>query len=170
MPTTTKVDLRSPPFNVIANDSTPAVAAANTVGINLAITTNSGTKACLMLPMGDIYLEQAPGSLNWSILFGTGVSDLTLAGQGMFATRLIQNGVGDLGEWDGLLVNGAQRIEVRDLAILQGTIDNPDPVQQNHLVAIYNTIAGGTTRDIYVHDVWFGKTIGDAFRVSGRGG
>jgi hypothetical protein len=164
------VDLRSSPYNVIANDSTPAVATANTVGINLAITTHSGTPACLMLPMGDIYLEQAPGARNWSILFGTGVSDVTLAGQGMFATRLIQNGVGDLGEWDGLVVNGAQRIEVRDLAILQGTIDHPDPVQQNHLVAVYNTVPGGTTRDIYVHDVWFGKTIGDAFRVSGRGG
>jgi hypothetical protein len=117
--------------------------------------------------MGDIYLEQAPGARNWSILFGTGVSDITLAGQGMFATRLIQQGIGDGGEWDALLVNGAQRIEVCDLAIMQGTIAHPDPGQQNHLIAIYNTLAGGTTRDIYVHDVWFGKALGDAFRVLG---
>jgi hypothetical protein len=70
------IDLREAPFSVVANNSSPAVVAQNTAGINLAIATYSGTGANLVLPNGDIFVEeQAPGGadIRWCIKFGTGV-------------------------------------------------------------------------------------------------
>ena len=81
------IDLTAPPFGVAAGD--PSAGAANTTAINVAITTYSGTRARLLLPAGDIYVDQANGHDNWSVKFASGVSDLTLAGHGMFATRIV---------------------------------------------------------------------------------
>ena len=168
------IDLSLPPYNVVANNATASVAQANTAGINAAIAaqlptlakpTKLKTKARLVLPLGDIYIDQAAGSVNWSILFGAADSDITLAGQGMFATTLIQQGNGDLGEWDAIRIDGASRIELCDFGIMQGTITNPDPGQQNHLIVVYNNTAGGTTEDIYGHHIYFGKCLGDAIRL-----
>ena len=170
------VDLSLPPYNVIANDPTASVALANTAGINAAIAaqqptqnkpTKLKTKARLVLPHGDIYIDQAAGSANWSILFKAGDSDVTLAGQGMFATTLIQQGNGDLGQWDAIRIDGASRIELCDFGIMQGVIANPDPGQENHLITVFNNVAGGITQDIYGHHLFFGKCLGDAIRLLG---
>jgi hypothetical protein len=87
----------------------------NTAGINIAIATYSGTGANLVLPNGDIFVEeQAPGGaeIRWCIKFGTGVSKLTLSGQGMFATTLVQLCVGDFGELNLLNIDGATRLNL----------------------------------------------------------
>src|ERR1051326_3683438 len=84
----------------------------------------------------------------YCIKFGAGVTDLTLAGAGQYATMLIQTGTSNAGEWDCILVDGAQRIAMCDLGIMQGTIKLPDPAQQNHLIAVYNNAGGGITRHI----------------------
>ena len=162
------IDLREAPFSVVANDSSPAVVAQNTAGINLAIATYSGTGANLVLPNGDIFVEeQAPGGaeIRWCIKFGTGVSRLTLSGQGMFATTLVQLCEGDFGELNLLNIDGASYIELTNLGFRQDMITNPDPGQQNHLVAVYNNTLGGTTEHIRGHNLFFGKCIGDAIRI-----
>lgn len=165
-----RIDLRLFPFNIVANDASTAVATANAVGINLAIATYSGTKACLILPIGDVYVERIEdlGRADYSIRFNTGHSDLTLCGQGMFATRLIQNGVGVPGEWNCIIVDGASRIELCDFTIMQGTLGTVDPSQQNHLICLYNTQPAGVTDSVHGHNLYFGKCIGDAIRVLGE--
>jgi len=162
------IDLREAPFSVVANDLSPAVVTQNTAGINLAIATYSGTGANLVLPNGDIFVEeQVPGGaqIRWCIKFGTGVSKLTLSGQGMFATTLVQLCVGDFGELNLLNIDGASYIELANLGFRQDRITNPDPGQQNHLVAVYNNTLGGTTEHIRGHNLFFGKCIGDAIRI-----
>jgi len=162
------IDLRKEPFRVVANDSSPAVVAKNTAGINLAIATYSGTGANLVLPNGDIFVEeQAPkgAAIRWCIKFGAGVSKLTLSGQGMFATTLVQLCEGDSGELNLLNIDGASYIELTNLGFRQDRINIPDPGQQNHLVAVYNNTLGGTTAHIRGHNLFFGKCIGDALRI-----
>jgi hypothetical protein len=162
------VDLQDSPFGVVANDSSPAVATQNTAGINLAITTFNGTGANLVLPNGDVFVEeQTPGvaGIRWCIKFGTGVSRLTLSGQGMFATSLVQLSEGNSGELNLLNIDGASYIELANLGFRQDMITHPDPGQQNHLVALYNNTLGGTTEHIRGHNLFFGKCIGDAIRV-----
>jgi len=157
------VDLTGQPYGVVADD--PAKGVTNARGINAAIQDASGKGARLVLPGGLIHLDQpTDAGENASILFGTGVSDITLAGQGMFATMLVQEGVGDGGEWDAIVVDGASRIELCDFGVRQGIIQRPDPGQQNHLIAVYNTHPGGTTADIHGHDLYFGKALGDQLR------
>lgn len=163
------IDLREAPFSVVANHSSPAVAAQNTAGINLAIATYSGTQANLVLPNGDIFVEEQAQAgaevIRWCIKFGTGVSKLTLSGQGMFATTLVQQCIGDFGELNLLNIDGASYIELANLGFRQDMITNPDPVEQNHLVAVYNNTLGGTTQHIRGHNLFFGKCIGDAIRI-----
>ena len=160
------VDLGVSPWFVTPGDASDAVRAANTAAINAAIALYSGTKACLALPMGDIYIDQANGTDNWCITFANR-TDITLRGWGMFATRLIQQGPGDGGTTYAVLVDNAQRIELCHFGIQQGTIDNPDPGQQNHLVAYLATNAAPLCADNIIHDVYFGKAIGDQLRFIG---
>lgn len=54
------IDLREVPFSVVANDSSPAVVAQNTVWINLAIATYSGTEANLFYLMATFSLRSKP--------------------------------------------------------------------------------------------------------------
>jgi hypothetical protein len=75
------IDLTAPPFGVVAGD--PSAGAANTAAINAAITTYSGTRARLLLPAGDIYVDQANGHDNWSVKFAAGVRRPTVSGQGI---------------------------------------------------------------------------------------
>jgi hypothetical protein len=158
------IDLAAPPFCVATGD--PSAGPPNTAAINSAITEFSGTRARLVLPAGDIYLDQANGHDNWSIKFPAGTSDLALVGRGMFATRLIIQGVGDNGEWHGVLVDGAARIELAEFGIQIGVIDHPDPGDQNHLISIY--CSAGVTRDIVGHHLFFGQAIGDGLRIFGE--
>lgn len=162
------IDLRATPFKVVANDSSPSVLARNTKGINRAIAKYSGTQANLVLPNGDIFVEeQAPRGLavSWCIRFGPGVSKLTLSGQGMFATTLVQHCVGDGGELNLVNIDGASYIELANLGFRQEQINHPDPGEQNHLVAVRNSTLGGTTEHIRGHNLFFGKCIGDAIRI-----
>ncbi|MDA0166728.1 hypothetical protein OM076_41080 [Solirubrobacter ginsenosidimutans] len=160
------VDLRLAPYNVVANN--PAKGSDNTAGINAAISACSGTRARLVLPQGAIYVDQADGTKNWSIKFGPGVSDLTLAGQGRFATRIIQQGVGDSGDWHALMLDGAARIELTDFGVSTGTITNPDPGDEVHLISVVS-VSGTPTTDIFGHRLYFGQCIGDQLRFLGAG-
>lgn len=163
------VDLSQPPYNVVADDSTTAVAAANTAAINTAIVDYGATGARLVLPAGDIYLEQAAGGVAWSILFGSGVANVDLSGQGINGTRLIQNGAGDGGDWHAILFDRCSNCGIHDFHIQQGIIKAPDQIQLNHLVNITNSSLDGTgtTRDIYGYNLSFGKALGDLIRIFG---
>lgn len=116
------IGLAASPFCVATGD--PLAGAPNTAAINSAIAEFSGTRARLVLPAGDIYLGQANGHDNWSVKFPSGTSDLALVGHGMFATRLIIQGVGDNGEWHGVLLDGATRIELADFGTRPKPPDN----------------------------------------------
>jgi hypothetical protein len=51
------VDLAAPPYSVVPGD--PSAGPANTAAINSANTAYSGRRACLVLPAGSIYVDQA---------------------------------------------------------------------------------------------------------------
>lgn len=163
------VDLSLPPWNVVAGSSATAVAQANTAAINLAITTYGASGASLVLPSGDIYIEQAAGGVAWSILFGSGITGIDLSGQGPNETRLIQNGVGDGGDWHAILFDRCTNCGIHDLHLEQGVIQVPDQIQLNHLLNITNSSLDGTgtTRDIYGYNLSFGKALGDQIRLFG---
>ncbi len=163
----TTVDLTAAPYSVVAGSSLQAVARANSTAINQAISDYSGLKARLLLPRGDVYVDQGNGTDNWCIKFPSGTTDVSLVGHGMFATRIIQHGVGDSGSTHTIMIDGAQRIEVSDLGVQQGAIDNPDSGQQNHLVSVLQSAASPITRDIFLHHIFFGKALGDQFRILG---
>jgi hypothetical protein len=160
-----KVDLAAPPYSVVPGD--PSAGPANTAAINSAITAYSGTRARLVLPAGSIYVDQANITDNWSIKFAAGVSDLALAGHGMFSTRIIVQGAGDGGTWHGIMVDGASRIELADFGIQMGTVTRPDPGSQNHLISVLALT--GPTSDIVGHHLFFGQAVGDGLRILGNG-
>jgi hypothetical protein len=157
------VDLTAPPFGVVAGD--PSAGPGNTAAINSAITTYSGKRARLVLPAGDVYVDQANTNSNWSIKFPVGVSDLALVGHGMFSTRIVVQGIGDGGTWHGIMVDGASRIELANFGIQMGTVANPDPGDQNHLISLLSL--SGLTSDIVGHHLFFGQAIGDGLRILG---
>jgi len=152
---TVRVDLARAPYSLVPNDSTKA--AANTAGFKQAITDWCGTHARLVIPPGIDYFDQDGGN-RWSINIPSTCTDIAIVGYGMFATQLAQFGAGNSGEWD-LVVNNGQRIEFAEFGMYQDTITNPDPIQENHLLAIYDSSA-----DVYGHDLYFGKSIGDELR------
>src|SRR5205823_730292 len=81
------VDLTQAPYAVLAD--TASAAAANSAAIQTAISDHSGMNARLVLPAGKIYLDRQGASPAYCIKFGAGVTDLTLAGAGQYATLLI---------------------------------------------------------------------------------
>jgi hypothetical protein len=157
------VDLGSAPYLVVANDPTKATATANSDAIAHAISDYSGTGATLLLPQGKIYCERNGTSSSYCIKFGAGVNKLTLRGQGMRGTTIVQRGVGNGGDWHCLMFENCQDIEVCDLGIMQGVIECPEATQQQHLVFIKDTNA--TTRHIDLHDIFFGDCLGDMYRT-----
>jgi hypothetical protein len=161
------VDLRSAPYNVVAGDATKK--AQNTAGIKAAIATYSGTKAKLVLPSGTIYCgRDGTGS---AITFGTNVTDLVLTGQGMYATMLVFDDTSFGGDWHGILCDGCQRIEICNLGVKQINDLGADG-QQHHLIRTAVTGAGGVTRDIFYHHLFFGSggQLCDAFQIFGNTG
>src|SRR5262249_12607930 len=152
-------------YSVVPND--PTKAAQNTAGINAAIAAYDGTGALLLLPYGDIYCER--DTSYWSIRFAPGVSRLTLRGMGMFATTLVQEGVGVAGaEWDLIVIDGCNDIEVSQLGLRQGDIENPDyPGDHNALLNIFATTQN--CKNLHFDHLYFGPCIGDAFRMVGDG-
>lgn len=164
------IDLSLPPWNVTAGDSSTAVAAANTVAINLAIATYGVSGgASLVLPGGDVYIEQAPAGVAYSIYFGSGISGIDLSGMGPNETRLIQNGVGDGGDWHAIFFDRCSSCGIHDFHIETGIIKAPDAIQLNHLVNVTNSSLDGTgtTEDIYGYNLSFGKCLGDQLRFFG---
>src|SRR5947209_4381733 len=159
------VDLTNEPYRVVANDNTKAT--QNTAGINAAITDFAGHSAVLLLPYGDIYCERDKSF--WSIRFAPGVSRVTLRGMGMFATTLIQEGVGvPNAEWDLLVIDGCEDIEISHLGTRQGNIQNPDfPGDHNALINLFATTQN--CKNLVFDHLYFGPCIGDAFRLVGNG-
>src|SRR5438132_8291650 len=126
------------PIIIPAGANDPTKGTQNSNSIAAAIAAFTGTGAELLLPHGEIYLERLGASPSYCIKFGSGISDLTLRGQGMYATTLVQQGVGNGGDWHLLVMEGCQRIEVCDLGMIQGVIQLPERTQQQHLVSIQN--------------------------------
>src|SRR6187402_2182414 len=117
------VDLTRPPYLVVPDD--PSKALQNSAGINAAIADHNGQGAVLQLPQGDIYCDRA--SSFWSIRFPPGVSRVSLRGAGMFATTLIQYGVGVRdSEWDLVVLDSCHDIQISHLGLRQGAIDHPN--------------------------------------------
>lgn len=161
------VDLRAAPYSIVAGDATKK--AQNTAGIKAAIAAYSGTRTLLLLPAGTIYVGR--DGTNDAITFGTGVSDLTLSGLGMYATMLVFDDTSFGGDWHGLLCDGSQRIEVCNLGVQQISDLGADG-QQHHLIRTAVTHAGGATRDIFYHHIYFGSggQLCDAFQIFGNTG
>ena len=157
------VDLSAPPYGVVPDDI--SAGPANTGAINKAIIDFSGKKARLVLPAGEIYVDQAEGHKNWSIKFPPGVSDLALVGHGMYSTRIIIQGEGDFGDWHGIMVDGASRIELANFGIQMGIVDKPDKGSENHLISVLRL--HGTTDDVVGHNIFFGQAVGDGLRILG---
>lgn len=157
------IDLTLQPYNVVADNTALAVRQQNTRGINAAIAAHSGSNAVLKLPLGVVHFEESAS--NFCIKFGTGVTDLTLEGCGQYATTIAMHAVADGGDLHLLVLDGCQRIEICNLGMYQDTITNVEVTQQNHMLCIFNNTQGGTTRDIRVHHVYFGKCVGDAIRI-----
>lgn len=158
------VDLSRAPYNVVPDD--PAAGVANAVAINQAITDWSGTGASLLLPSGETYVDQPSPGVNYSVRFINGTTDVFLAGWGARASTLVQNGAGHGGEWNCVVVDGALNVGMANMGLMQGTIGNPDPVQQNHLLALYNAL-GPVTNGFDGVNLYFGKALGDAIRGLG---
>ncbi|MGN6106844.1 MAG: hypothetical protein ACTHU0_17175, partial [Kofleriaceae bacterium] len=156
------VDLTLAPYAVVPDD--PTKGAQNTAGINAAIAAYNGMNAVLMLPPGDIYCERATSY--WSLRMFE-VSRLTLRGMGMFATTLVQQGTGVAdAEWDLLVIDGSEDIEVSHLGLRQGTITNPDfPGDHHALINLFSNTR--MCRNLVFQNLYFGPCIGDAFRVVG---
>lgn len=163
------VPLTGAPYNIVADDASPSVATSNTAAINQAVSDYSGTGATLVLPKGTVTLGQASGGAQYSIYFGPDTSKLSLMGQGMEGTRLVQEGQGDGGDWHAIVVDRASQISLSDFHIEQGVIKAPDPIQLNHLINITNpsTDATGNTSDINLTNISFGKCLGDQLRTFG---
>lgn len=161
------VDLRLAPYGVTTG---AAAATANMNAIKSAIATYNGTGAVLQLPAGDVYVERdTAGQGIQSIRFAPGTSKLTLKGQGMFATRLIMQGVGvSNAEWNLIVVDSSTDITISDMTVLHGTIDNPDFPGDHHAL-IQVVAATADCRNVVVERVYFSDCIGDAYRVLGDG-
>jgi FlaG/FlaF family flagellin (archaellin) len=161
------VDLRAEPYNLVADDSSLAVRAANTAGLRAAMVAYNGTDARLTFGSGSYYFDKESGQIG-SIRFGSSGDRMTkvhLVGQGPGMTRLVQHGEGNGGDWSLMVVDYCTDCSVRDLTVEQGTIDRPDPGQQNHLIELRNSETSGSlyTERIDFVNVSFGKCIGDAF-------
>jgi len=164
------VDLRT--YGVKAND--PASNTSNTSAVKQALSDFASTGAELHFPSGTIFLDQdtvaSPSSFKNSItVLG---HDLVLSGEGMFATTLVAQGAGSTIPSQGWclieVANGAKRVEIKDLALKQGTITNPPDQDHGHVLQISNTNSSSPTQDIYIHDVFFGAAIGDGIRIVGN--
>lgn len=162
------VDLRASPFNVIAND--PSKGTQNTAGINAAIATYTGTKATLALPQGDIRIGRN-GTNSAAVKFGTGITDLTFCGQGMHGSMLTVDDTSFGGDWHGLVLDGCERVQAFNFGIRQISDLGADG-QQHHLIRAAVTGVGGVTRDILLHNIYFGSggSLCDAFQIFGNTG
>lgn len=153
-------------------ENCPACSTANTLAIKNAIAASSAGGLELHFPMGIIYLDE--GTVTSNIGYKTsilveGQHDLVFSGEGMFATTLEAHGHGDGLAWDIMEVGkGSQRIEIKNLGFKWDTITSPPDQDHGHeLQVTANTGAANNTQFVIVHDVFFGPSIGDAFRVSG---
>jgi len=150
-------------YGVVAGD--PARATANRLAIQRAIDEHAGGGVQLVLPPGAIYLDRGPRytSLRFA---GPGTTDLVLRGDPDRTSELVLQGDATGGLWLGIeIVDGARRITLRDFRIYQGTIANPSPTQQDHLIQVNAQRA--VTGDVEIDNVHFGPCIGDALRIAG---
>ena len=148
---------------VVAGD--PSKATSNRLAIQRAIDEHAGGGVHLVLPPGAIYLDRGPRytSLRFA---GPRTTDLVLRGDPDRTTELVLQGDATGGLWLGIeIVDGARRIGLRDFRIYQGTIDDPSPTQQNHLIQVNAQQA--VTGDVELDNIHFGPCIGDALRILG---
>lgn len=162
------VDLRT--FGLIPD--CPSCNTTNTAAVKAALAAFSSTGAELRFPAGVTYLDEGTVLSNIaykSSILIEGLHDFVLSGEGMYATTLMAHGTGDGLSWDILEIGkGSQRIEVRDLGFAWDTITNPPDQDHGHEIDVTaNTGASNNTSYTNVHDVFFGPSIGDGYRISG---
>jgi hypothetical protein len=150
-------------YGVVPDD--PGEASSNREAIQRAIDQHAGSGAHLVLPAGAIYLDR--GRYYTSLRFaGPRTTDLVLRGDPDRVSELVLAGDATGGLWLGIeIVDGARRITLRDFRIYQGTIDNPSPTQQDHLIQVNAQKA--VTGDVEIDNLHFGPCIGDALRIAG---
>lgn len=160
------IDLRA---YLTIGDSTPSVAAANTVAMAAVIAANPS--AHWHFPAGTIYFDQSAVSGARNSITISARTDWKLSGEGVGATKLVFQGTGNGGEWRGIdIKNGARRGTVCDLSLDFGTVASPDPGDQMHLLHFTNSAAAGGTGEVDVQRVRFGACIGSGVRILGETG
>lgn len=87
-------------------------------------------------------------------------------------TTLQFQGAGNGGDWSGVKAfNGFRGFTICDMTLRFGTVANPDPGGQMHLLqAVNSTSATQSTRDFVAYNLGFGQCIGAGFRVLGENG
>ncbi len=150
-------------YGVVAGE--PGRASANREAIQRAIDEHAGTGAHLVLPAGEIYLDRGPRYT--SLRFASPrTTDLVLRGDPAQVSTLVLQGDATGGLWLGIeIADGARRIALRDFRIRHGTVGNPSPTQQDHLIQINAQRA--VTGDVELENIHFGPCIGDALRILG---
>jgi hypothetical protein len=154
----------------------PSASGSNRIILqNLVVTGALNGGADILLPSGNVYIGQDRLLQNWSLkLTGLSGSNIRIRGCGIGVTNIVMTGSGDGGEWDGIVIdNGARRVSLQDFSIRFDWIPHPDTIDQNHLVEINNTSAGGGvvglgTGDVHIQDVEFGPTPGACVRLIGE--
>jgi len=169
------VDLRQCPYALVANDATVAVAAANTAVVKQALTDYATIPAEFRFPPGTIYFDKDPGASNHGSIALNGLihtAPKTFRGSGRDVTTLQFQGAGNGGEWIGVKAfNGFRGFTICDMTLRFGTVTNPDPSGQMHLLEAANsTAATQSTRDFAAYNLGFGPCIGAGFRILGENG
>lgn len=99
-----------------------------------------------------------------------GLSRITIAGGLGDRARLYMDGDSKNGNWTMFWVDGeSSDILFSNLTLEQGTLSNPDPDEQNHILQIGSGVANGAT-DIRVRDCEFVNSKGDGIRLLGEFG
>jgi hypothetical protein len=165
------VDLRLPPYSIVADS--PVAAAANSLGVNRALDDFAIVPAGFVFPAGTIYCDQVAAKKASILLNGTvHTAAKSFRGQGRDVTVLQFQGAGDGGDWVGIKVtNGFRGFTCSEMTLRFGTVTAPDPGKQMHLLQVTNTVSSTrSTRDVEVYNMGFGPCIGAGFRTLGEGG
>jgi hypothetical protein len=169
------VDLHLPPYSLVADDATVAVAAANTAAVKQALTDYAAIPAEFRFPQGTIYFDKDTEAFNRASIALNGLihkAPKTFCGSGRDVTTLQFQGAGNGGEWSGVKAfNGFRGFTICDMTLRFGTVTNPDTSGQMHLLqAVNSTSATQSTRDFVAYNLGFGQCIGAGFRVLGENG
>jgi hypothetical protein len=169
------IDLHLAPYSLVPDNATVAVAAANTAAVKQALTDYAALPAEFWFPPGTIFFDKDTETSNRASIALNGLihtAPKTFRGSGRDVTTLQFQGAGNGGDWSGVKAfNGFRGFTICDMTLRFGTVTNPDPGGQMHLLqAVNSTAATRSTRDFVAYNLGFGQCIGAGFRVLGENG